>query len=63
MLLPHPRVSVAFWMGRMNTGGQDVVFHVVAHRGHTFLPVLLLADEGCVQEITVFVEMINLVLP
>ena len=54
MLFPHPLVkSVVCRTGRKNAGGQDVVFHALAHRGHMFLPVLRLAGEGYVQEISV----------
>ena len=53
MLFPLPLVSVICMTGRRNAGGHDVVFHALAPREHMFLPVLRLAGEGYVQEISV----------
>ena len=55
MLFHHPLVSVLCRTGRRNADGQDVVFHVLAHRvrEHVYLSVLRQAGEGCVQEISV----------
>ena len=36
MLFPHSLVSVVCGTGRRNADGQDVIFHVLAHRGHMF---------------------------
>ena len=43
-------VSVVCETGRKKAGGQDVIFYTLAH---VFASSLSLADEGCVQEISV----------